>query len=431
MSDALKRFNWPWYPLLIGSISRLSGFSSEMIARLSCEFMTAIACLLSVDIVRKKRPDLSAWAVLVVLSIPAFNEYRGEILRENGFWCFSMLALWSMYSFENAHRVFRLLFACVSIAIAAAFRLEAVYIFIVLVIVEFSRIQGRALKITAISGTLVLMAIILFWSLRHDLLPAGRVTSFVSRIDPKKMFVDFLDFARYAALRLPKFSFKDAELILFIGFCGYLVGKIISALGIFSLPWVLSWRSPKKIQALAGDPLSIAAIGYVGILLIFLIDSLFVSGRYVSFLGFLLLPWLSAGVQHVARRWPKTFLPIIALSIVLAIANSISLSGQKTFTRDIGRWISDNLSKEDRIYFEDTRMRYYAQRDPLYKKEVQSRAVALAIEGDEAYEYFALDLGCQPDAWIRLLRAEGLRPVVSFSNDRGCAAAVFRRAGTL
>ncbi|MDR1461562.1 MAG: hypothetical protein LBI68_00195 [Azoarcus sp.] len=430
VSSALELFDWPWYSLLIGIISRLSGFPPEIIARLSCESMTAIACLLSVDIVRKTRPDLTGWAALIVLTIPAFNEYRGEVLRENGFWCFSMLALWSMYKLEDAHRIYRLSFVCLSTVIAAAFRFEAVYIFIVFAITEFSRIQGKTLKIAVAFGSLASVAIVLFYLLHHGLLPDGRVTSFVSRIDPLKILNNFSDFSQYVALKLPKYTSKNSEQLLFLGLCGYLISKIISALGIFSIPWVLGWRLPRKARALTWDHLTIAAIGYCGILLIFLINTLFISGRFIAFLGFLFLPRISAGIHYIVNKYPKTFLPIIILSITLAISNSVSLSEPKTFIRDAGIWIGNNLSKEDRIYFEDARIRYYAQWGYVYKNRDQDKETALAIEGDESYEYFALDLGCQRqlDHQIKQLQEKGLHLLASFKNKRGCSAAVFRRS---
>jgi hypothetical protein len=421
ISSAMKRFNWPWYPLWIRFVSGASGLSPEIVARLFCEFMTAFACLLAVDIVRRKRPDLAAWAVLIVLSIPAFNEYRGEILRENGFWCFSLLSLWLMYVMEGARLVSRMAAVCLCVILAAAFRLEAAYLFLVFAMTEFSRIQGKILKIGVIAGGLILAITILFLLSHRGLLSEGRISSFVNYIDPEEIYRSFSVFTQYAALKMPKFSYKDTNLIFFIGLCGYLVVKIISALGVFSLPWALSLRSSGKLRSLLLDPMVVAAIGYGVILLAFLIGRLFLSGRYVSFLGFLLFPGVCVGVQYISRRWPKSSMPIILLCAILALANVVSLSEPKTFIRDASAWIANNLPRKAHVYFEDDRIRHYAGRE--YPIEVIDREKALAMQGDEAYEYFVLN--CRPDSLVEQMHKEGWRLLQDF-REGGCVM-IFHR----
>jgi hypothetical protein len=425
VSAALNRFNWPWYPLLIKFISGLSGIAPEMVARLLCEFMTAVACLLALDIVRRNNSDLVGWAALLVLAVPAFNEYRGEILRENGFWCFSMLALWLMYVMAGAHFISRFSLVCLSIFFAAAFRFEAVYILAVLVVIELSRIRGRWLKIVVISGSIALATTILFCLSRYNLLPAGRISAFISYIDPARIFESFSSFTQHVATMMPKFSYKDTGQIFFIGLCGYLIVKIAASLGIFSLPWALGLFLPKTSRATFWNPMTIAAVGYAIILAAFLFGKLFLTGRYVAFLGFLLLPGICAGVQYIVRRWSWCFLPVVLLSVVLAIANSISLSEPKTFIRDAGSWIANNLPGEARIYFEEARMSYYAMRD--YPHGNEDKDAALAASSDGAYEYFVLSLKCQPDSMIEQLQEQGLRLVVDFRNKSGCAVGIFHR----
>jgi hypothetical protein len=425
VSAAMNRFNWPWYPLLIKFISGLSSISPERVARLLCEFMTAVACLLAVDIVRRNRPDLVGWAALLVLAVPAFNEYRGEILRENGFWCFSMLALWLMYVMKDARFVCRFLLVCLSIILAAAFRFEAVYILAVLVVAEISRIRGRWLKIIIVSGSMVLAVAILFWLSHHDLLPKGRISAYASYINSARIFNSFSSFTQYVALKMPKFSYKDTELIFFIGLCGYLIVKIAMSLGIFSLPWILSFLLPKTARVTVWNPMTVAATGYGIILLAFLFGNLFLSGRYVSFLGLLLLPGICAGVQYIVCRWSWSFLPVVLLSVVVAIANAVSLSEPKTFIRDAGLWITENIPDGARIYFEEPRMSYYAMRD--YPHNNEDREMALGIGSDGAYEYFVLSLQCQPNSVIEQLKKKGMRLVMDFRNKSGCAVGIFRR----
>jgi hypothetical protein len=428
VSTALERFNWPWYPLFIGFISHLTGLSVEAVARLSCELMTAVACLLSVDIVRRTRPDLAGWAAMIVLAMPAFNDYRGDILRENGFWCFSMLAFWAMYRRkEGWHRVACLSLACLSIILAAAFRFEAVYIFVVLTAAEISNTRRDLLKIAFISGLFVFSMVLLISLLRHGLLPQDRITGYLARIDVTKMLDEFSVFAQQVAEGMPhKYARDDVKLILFTGLCGYLISKIMATLGVFSLPWLLNWRFTKEIRIFPLSPLNIAAVGYCGILFFFLINELFISRRYVAFLGFLLLPGICAGIQHVVSRWPKVFLPVVVLSVILAISNPVSLSEQKIFIRDAGLWIRKHYPEEERFYFDDARVSYYSGKGVPYK--IVDRDAALAIEGNSAYEYFAFYLRDYSDSQIEQFKKIGLHMIADFKNrDGDTAVAIFRR----
>ena len=91
---AQAHFDWPWFSLLIAGTHVLLGLPFETAAYLWCVLFMGGTCALLVAICQRYVAGSGYWACLVVLSIPACNQLRDDILREFGFWFFCVLALW-------------------------------------------------------------------------------------------------------------------------------------------------------------------------------------------------------------------------------------------------------------------------------------------------------------------------------------------------
>src|SRR5690606_36901804 len=122
-----QRFNWPWFPLLL-ALTHWLGIPLELAAYGWCALFMAGACALLVDFVRSKGPDAAWWTCVVVLAMPAFNECRGDILSEFGFWFFSVLTIWMAARWDEQGGWWRLLALFPTVLFAALFRLEAAFL---------------------------------------------------------------------------------------------------------------------------------------------------------------------------------------------------------------------------------------------------------------------------------------------------------------
>src|SRR5690606_10552318 len=78
---AYQQFNWPWFSILLGGLHQLTHIPLELLAYGVCALFMAGTCALLVKLSASGVPGLGWWACLVVLSVPAFNDFRGEILR--------------------------------------------------------------------------------------------------------------------------------------------------------------------------------------------------------------------------------------------------------------------------------------------------------------------------------------------------------------
>lgn len=429
LQASLGRFDWPWFPILIAKLHQLSGVDAETLAAVVCETFTALACVLCVDLVRRTRKELLVWAALVVLAVPAFNVYRGDILRENGFWCFSMLALWAMQGWVLYRRLGYLLLGVLGVMLAAVFRLEAVYLLLVLPVYCVLSVKGsRARRGLIIALALALvggLATLLVWARSCGYLPPGRVSDYVARLDVKILFERFELFAGQLGQLMPfEYARDDAGQILFAGLCVYLLLKLLNILNILVVPWLLGLRREE-----GGNPwllMDIALVGYCLILLVFLVDHLFLSLRYVVFAGFLLVPRVARGLQVIAQARPRLKGWLVGALVLLALTNVVSTSAPKTQVRDAGVWIGQHLPRDARLYMEDNRLAYFAGWG--YGTETLLRDQALALTGSNAYEYFALSVKLKHRDELDALRAKGLTPIAEFQNRKGEAYVILRRA---
>ena len=123
---AQERFNWPWFVLLLAGSHKYLGLPLELAGYLWCALFMAGTCALLVDVVRRRVPEAAWWACLVVLAMPAYNQFRGDILREFGFWFFCVLTLWLALRWQQGGGWLRLLLIFPAALAAALFRLEAV-----------------------------------------------------------------------------------------------------------------------------------------------------------------------------------------------------------------------------------------------------------------------------------------------------------------
>lgn len=430
ITAARGQFDWPWFPILLGLLQRFSGLGLEPLAHLLCETFSALTCVLVVDVLRRIRPRRAAWAALAVLCLPAFNGYRADILRENGFWCFAFLSLWALVRWDQGRQPRLLLLNLLAIAMACLFRLEAVFLLGGLVLFVALRLQRTALG----KGSVLLAIALLFaglgaalvMALHAGLLPGGRITYYVLRLDLGSLSGGFAAFAAQVADAMPfKYARDDAGLILGLGVAGYFLLRVAGCMGLLLVPFCFGTRSLAGARSRPWLALDLAALLYAAVLLLFLYSNLFLSQRYIALLELLLLPRIVEGLQVISGRWPRLSGVLVVLMLVQALANVVSTSSPKTQLRDAGHWVGEHLQASDGVYTEDKRVKFYAGWN--VGPEQLTRAEALARRGDGAFRYFVLDLKRHPDEQIAALAGQGLTLVARFHNASGDACGVFRR----
>lgn len=426
---AFQSFDWPWFAFLLAGSHVLTGLPVEWCAYLWCATFMAGTCALLVDAVRRRVPEATGWACLVVLAMPAVNQFRDEVIREFGFWFFCTLALWLALRWQERHGWLRMVGVHAAIGGAILFRLEALMLEVALGLWLLGGLRQRQgwLKLAQFALlpalALVVAALVL---LAKGGLESVRVKSYLGLIDPYRIVYAFNQLATQFGDSLTyKFSRDEAGRIVFFGVVAALVIKIIALTGPFCLPFLRreTWQA-LRTYVREFRPFVWGAVVYAGVLLVFFISKQFMISRYVSMLDLLLVPLLAVGAMLFARQFPRLGKALVVVGLLMMLANVISTGAGKPHIVEAGRWISEHVEPQARIYYQDGRVSYYAGRGYVRSESVKQ---ALGSAGVDNYSYFALK--ARPDEpWlIEWMKQHQLRVLASFSNRKRSTFVVIGR----
>ncbi len=420
-SAALQRFNWAWFPMLLGSTHQLTGLPLETVAYLWCALLMAGTCALLVSCVQLRVPKAGYWAVLVVLAMPSFNTFRSDIIREHGFWFFSVLALWLALRWQ-ARGGWKLASAIqFAIGAAALFRLEALLLCAALslwLVPSLRSKQGwlclvqlNALPLIGLLGFLLLLS--------GQGISQGRIEHYAGLLDPRNVAVDFkLLSSQFADSLKLKYSKDEAGQIVFFGVLAAILIKFIKLLGPFALPLVSrrAWSGvPSAIRSFA--PFAYSWLLYVVVLLLFFFREQFINSRYVSFLDLLVVPLIAVVVLAFAGQFPRLAKALVVLALLVMLDNVVSLGAKKTHYIQAGHWLAANVERTDAVYYDDGRIGYYAGWG--YLLPAQSREQAMSAESAEQYSYFVIEAE-EDEPWLQSwLGARQRKVLAQFANRKG------------
>lgn len=423
LSVAFERFSWPWYSILIAFIHDATGFNHEFIAYLATILFMAGTCSLTVSMVKRKSPETVYWAMLLVLSVPVFNNFRAEIIRETGFWFFIVLAVW-LVLFDSKINFLRGFFIQLAITAAALFRLEALFLIPAIFIYFLFRKNSASEQSRFVAlfkcfyGFFFLFLLGFFAVLSTDFLAQPRVAQNLYLINPYNIYKSFVFVSdSFAQAVLLKWSHSDAAVIVFFGFLAALVLRIISYAGIASL--ILLDKNGRKglIEGAKKYKLHlIAMILYFIVLLIFFFQVKFINSRYSALLLILSVPILAVAVHDCKLKWPKLANLFVFLSLLLMLSNVISISTKKTHYLEAANWVQKNTKITDRIYYEDSRVAYYADRGypsmPLITEVMKNKNYI------DSYDYFIIESDFKNNFFLQWMEENNLIIAAEKSNGK-------------
>ncbi len=365
----LGSFDWPLLPMLIAGLGSLTGIPLETAGHVIDSLLLAGACAVMVDLVRRHRPEDAAlaWTVcLVVLAMPGYNGYRDQLLREHGYWFFTVLAFWLALRWERAGCRWREALPCQLALIAAMlFRFEAVVFFLALVAWQAATAPAgervrRVVRVAALPLTAMLLLV---------LLAAAGLIDWPARVLRYLEAANLLGVHQWSehAARLvqsgvlPEYSREEAGYILFFGMLSLIPIKFVKMLGVFVVPFVYpAFVGAGRALARQWPLLAWAFFAHVLALMLFASDLLFLSSRYVSTLTLLAVPAVAAGLLMLLRRFPRWRPLMLGLALVTMIANVVSLGPGRDHLAVAGAWLAANARDPARVYVDDARVAYYA-----------------------------------------------------------------------
>lgn len=426
---AWQYFNWPWFTYLLAATHVVLRLPLEWCAYLWCALFMAGTCALLVDVVRQRFPAAAGWACLLVLAMPAVNQFRNDVLREYGFWFFCVLALWLVMRWQVRGGWLRAAAIHLAIGLAMLFRLEALMMEMALALWLLAGVRkpqgmrrlGEFIALPLLVGGTGLIAL-----LAKGEMTSTRLEAYLSLIDPRQVYFALRQMAdQFGDSMTYKYSRDETGRIIFFGLLAALLIKFVSMIGPFSLPFLRreSWQALRTYlrdyQAFAWT-----ALLYLAVLMVFFISMQFMNGRYLSFLNLLVVPLLAVGVWHFANRFPRLGKALLVVGVLVMVSNVVSTGARKTHLIEAGHWVAANIDPTAKVYYDDGRVSYYAGRG-----YVMSLPQAEVIHEDAArkYSYFVLE-GRPDEPWLTAwLEKHQMRVLASFANRKKSTVVVIGR----
>lgn len=433
LEAARQVYDWLFLPVLIAFVSSITGLQAETAAYVLGTLFHAVLGVLLVDCTRRIYPQATWAAIVVVLALPAFNNYRDFIIREHGAWLFTFMSLWLLVQW-NERRSWWLVFASqASVLLAFLFRPEALIILgvpFLWLVWHIRRPEARRGLIQYSTLPALGLAALAIIALSGDLAVTGKLAHQLQSINIAAQGDGFRAAAERVGSQLtPLVQGRDAERLLFFGLLSLIAIKLLTNFGVFVVPFYRAiWVDRReRLRSPALAPLFWSAVLYGATLVVFVLSSFFVQARFVAFLNLLAVPVLAWGLWRIWSIWDRWRWIIISIALVTAVSNVVSSSPKKTRYIDAAAWVVTQNISPDRIYFEEPVISYLADMGYYSHRSTHFPTRDLVAEALVEKQFDLLLLAGAPVdmdlyAWAR---EQNLKSIKVFSDDRSRAVHAF------
>lgn len=445
-SGAIRQIgNWLFYSRLIGWTASLTGLAPEQAAwavNMLLDSLTVLAFLRLVEDLGGTRRTL-LWAALVILSLPYFNDNRAEIIRDHGYWAFSLVAmifylrLFRRFSWKDA------LGWNLGMSIALLFRVEAL---VFLVLMPLGLLAAGPGGLPKAARTLVPVAVMSLGFGLGLLFSSGMQNRLVDSLANAGLLVQvFTETIPHKAALLrkevvPQFSQGMAETTLYLGVIWSIIKDLIS-----SMSWlyfaILLLRRWFPTPALPLDYRRILWI-YTGLTA----AVLFVHGarhfimvsRYTQALALIMLPVVVFSLDELHRKYREQnrggpFLAMAMLGMLILVADSLhSSSTPKAYILQAAEWARKNIPDQARVVtdYHPERVSWYSNRNNGKQLEFHRFRPGKTRIGDFDYAFVRSGEKMKDSRLYRMLSKRGLEPIAHIEAGRGRGVLIYRLNAT-
>lgn len=443
-------YKWPFYSLIIGSVSFLTGIAEGKAAYLVNAGLYALVVLGFIALVRVLggRGRVLWLAAALVLLHPELNAFRSFVIRDVGYWACYLWTLVFYLAYVHSGRA-RLLSSGILLAICAfLFRVEGIVLLTILPACIYAYRTGTGKR----ANTIVLLAAL--------------ATGAAVAAAPLWHYVSEVKVSMGALLAQPLHHLANSWEILgadthdrlaalqreFSGVTSYATSvpvylvtvltmallESIKAVGVVFAGLIIYafCRSGQYIQA----PLRCWWWLMIGIqatlILQFGITNFFLAKRYPVALALTLLPIVPFLLDDLWRRWEtrgrKNPWPALIIAVLIGIQSldGLNVGTRKHYLKDAGLWLRSNAPPGSSIYSNDRILLYYAgaeERRPGTGHSWDAAMQEVWSDGWRNYDYFVLAMPrIHAQHEVLLLREINAEPVKTFSNGRGDEVLIFK-----
>lgn len=388
--QAMAVYPWPAYSILLAMVAKyfhLSFLTAGYVLDVFFDTGVVLAFIVALEKLGASRRTLLIGA-FIILFFPFLNHYRDTLLRDHGYYFFSLLAFLFFSKYLERAKIRYSLFWGVTILLAGIFRIEG-FIYAALIPFAVFFLEKRTLKQKAgmflsayFAQAIATLFFLFFVLLKLHHLSHDVVTNNFGRLNEIYMYLTSGVVAGYIGF-FSKINFINEHIFPMAHFANTLMFFLFGLVGIyFSL--LIEVISPlyviigvfgirKKFTGENAD-VWLARVGFIVVSIIltfsFLLQRFFLAQRYLALLAFLLLMGVPFVLDRLYVKWRKRegrflgsrlFFPLIALCIFLIAISSVTYFGPaKTYIVKAGAWLNKNIPSKAAFCQNDMVIDYYA-----------------------------------------------------------------------
>jgi hypothetical protein len=454
----MQIFPWPFFSLFIAGLHQLTGFSIHLSAQILNTAFFGIATFSFLSLVRESggnNPEIAAGAILLFSSSYIVGDILPMLIRDQGFWAFFLLSILFFVRYTIQQRWQDALWWQAAMMLALLFRVEAIVYLFSLPLLLLG-LKGKPFKqrliafIQASSLTLIalVMLTVVLLTTHIGIEKLGRLKEVFSTDIYQQITQKLFERAEIMGSQVLGEYLDEFGLTgLLLTFMYVMLKKTVFSTGIITT--ALAALTLRKTSPILDKKALHVVVGVMTISLVIMfliITKVFVlSSRYIIPLSFMLmlLAAFSLGqiLSHlhqktIAKSWKKILLILIlGLMGLTTIKNILPKPAGYTYEQEAARWLRQENSRHEAVYFDSARLRYYAGEPytgsltPLAAWKNFEKAVS---NGEiNRYRFIALNLAQkhpEKSAYIQK-NLSGYAEVARFSSDdKKKSIVIFKKA---
>lgn len=402
---AIKVFNWPLYGACIAAVHKISGLGIHQSAQvLNVMFfgMATASFLTIIQLAGGGTRVMLAGTLLLFGGQYLVGDVLEMLMRDEGFWAFYLASLVFFIRYMQHNKLSDALLWQACIIIATLFRIEAIcyLIGLPLSLLFMHEISWKSrLKRTlnaysiAIVGFFAIFAAI-FLSENLSISNFGRLQE-VFTLNLYQEFTQklFTQAQLMSSQVLGKYLEEYALTGLLLIFVYAIIAKTISATGLFAAifaGFTLKNRG-KNIEPKAYLVLKAAAIIALVSMALIIVKVFVLSGRYVAGLSWILLilgAFYFASLHITKDKKIALITSMIVVALCLSFVKNILPKRQGyNYMLEAATWVKSNNKENKPVFYDDSRVRYYAGESFVGTGADSWSNVTSAIENQSIQQY--------------------------------------------
>lgn len=450
-------YKWPFYSYLIAAFSVITSLGLETSAHLINALLLSLLAYAFVrcseELGGEHRVAMFA-VILLITSIPV-NDYRDLIVRDFGYWAFFFTAILFFLRYINTNEKKQAMGFVASMIIATLFRIEGIVFVLMmplLLLFQQGGMKERFIKFSIILSPIVIISMLvgvyivinspqdvgrLFDGLYHLEKALNNITSGIAH--KGDLIVQYVIGNNNRSM--------GTESILAILIMIFVM-KILKTTGIVSVLFsILTLRSEEQCKKINGLSVILGVIAInVLVLAVFLLSKSFLSSRYVITLSLLITLLASFALsaffsgelkQTILKKtvWQKRAKIFLVVVFIYTLLDGItSFSPSKSYMRESGVWLKNNMIASERLFANEASLRYYAGRSSDRRnthdfslKTLRGRLPGAYILEEMNYTFVAIKIGRKQSGFDKkVIEWAGSQPVHQTGNERGDKVLIFK-----